>query len=140
MNTFMKLVLTALILVGLILGAYQLWEYWGHFKPNDSSSNQSSAAAAPIVSDSSLPGMPPRLEPYLEGARQRGAQGLHDFLLTYGKTIGDPRLGNIELDYAVLVAKDNPTEARKVFARVKARTSQTSPIYPRIQLLEKTYE
>jgi hypothetical protein len=140
MNGFMKLLLTVVILVGLGMGAYQLWEYWGKFRRSDSSSGQSSPAAAPIVSDSSLPGLPPKLEPYLENARQRGAQGLHDFLLTYGRTIADPRLGNIELDYVVLVAKDNPTEARKVFARVKSRTSPTSPIYPRIQLLEKTYE
>jgi hypothetical protein len=140
MNSFVKLLLTVVVIVGLGMGAYQIWEYWGKFKPNESSSSQSSPAAAPVVSDTSLPGMPPKLEPYLENARQRGAQGLHDFLLTYGRTIADPRLGNIELDYAVLVAKDNPSEARKVFARVKSRTSPTSPIYPRIQLLEKTYE
>ena len=138
MNGFIKLLLAVVIIVGLGMGAYQIWEYWGKFKPTESSSQ--SPAAAPIVSDSSLPGMPPRLEPYLEAARQRGAQGLHDFLLTYGKTIGDPRLGNIELDYVVLVAKDKPSEARKVFAKVKSRTSPTSPIYPRVQLLEKTYE
>ena len=140
MNTFAKLLLTVVIVVGLVMGAYQIWDYWGKFKPKDSSSDQSAPAAAPVVSDTSLPGMPPKLEPYLEGARQRGADGLHDFLLTYGKTIADPRLGNIELDYVVLVARNNPTEARKVFSRVKSRTSPTSPIYPRIQLLEKTYE
>jgi hypothetical protein len=139
MNTVMKLVVTVVVLVGLVLGAYQLWEYWGKFKPAESTSNQS-VAAVPVVSDTSLPGMPPKLEPYLEGARQRGADGLHDFLLTYGRTIADPRLGNIELDYAVLLAQKNPAEARKVFMRVKSRTSPTSPIYPRVQLLEKTYE
>jgi hypothetical protein len=139
MNSFVKLLLAVVIIVGLGMGVYQIWEYWGKFKPNESSSSQS-AAAAPIISDSSLPGLPPKLEPYLESARQRGAQGLHDFLLTYGKTIGDPRLGNIELDYVVLVAKDRPSEARKVFAKVKSRTSPTSPIYPRVKLLEKTYE
>jgi hypothetical protein len=140
MNGFVKLLLTVVVVIGLGMGAYQLWEYWGKFKPSESSSGQSAPAAAAIVSDSSLPGLPPKLEPYLEAARQRGAQGLHDFLLTYGRTISDPRLGNIELDYVVLVAKNNPAEARRVFTKVKSRTSPTSPIYPRVQLLEKTYE
>jgi hypothetical protein len=44
------------------------------------------------------------------------------------------------LDYVVLVAKDDPAEARRVFTRVKTRTSTTSPVYPRIESLAKTYE
>lgn len=140
MNGPLKFIIGVLILVGVGYGAYELWDYWGHFKQTDNSSAQASASAAPQVADTSLPGMPPRLEPALAAARNRGAQGLHDFLLTYGRTISDPRLASIQLDYVVLVAKDDPTEARKIFSQVKSRTSPTSPVYPRIQMLEKTYE
>jgi hypothetical protein len=140
MNSFLKLVLTVVVIVGLGIGAYQLWEYWGKFKAPESSSSSSSSSSAQTVSDDSLPGLPPKLQPALDNARQRGAVGLHDFLLTYGRTIADPRLASIQLDYVVLVAKDNPQEARKVFASVKSRTGPTSPVYPRVQLLAKTYE
>lgn len=139
MNGAIKFLLGILILAGLGYGGYQLWDYWGHFKQPDSSSH-ATASAAPDIADTSLPGMPPKLEPMLANARNRGAQGLHDFLLTYGRTISDPRLASIQLDYVVLVAKDDPNEARKIFSQVKSRTSRTSPVYPRIQMLEKTYE
>jgi hypothetical protein len=140
MNSAVKLLLTVVVIIGLGMGAYQLWEYWGNFSHTNASSSSSSPASAPVVADTSLPGMAPRLEPLLEASRQRGAIGLHDFLVTYGKTIADPRLASIQLDYVVLVAKDNPTEARRIFSQVKTRTGSTSPIYPRVQLLEKTYE
>jgi hypothetical protein len=140
MNSFVKVLLGIVVVIGLVLGAYQLWEYWGHFSSVNESKSTQSAAAAPEIPETSLPGMNPRLEPILEASRKRGAAGLHDFLLTYGKTVADPRLGSIELDYVVLVAKDDPTEARRVFFKVKTRTSTTSPVYPRVKLLEKTFE
>jgi hypothetical protein len=143
MNDTIKYLLGIVIVVGLAMGGYQLWEYWGKFSNvNGSSSASTSASSSAAVQDdsTSLPGMSPKLEPLLAASRNRGAAGLHDFLLTYGKTISDPRLASIELDYVVLVAKDDPTEARRVFAKVKSRTSPTSPVYPRVQLLQKTYE
>jgi hypothetical protein len=66
--------------------------------------------------------------------------GLKDFLSTYGNTVNDPRLAAIELDYAVLVAPSNPSEARRVFAKVKGRLQENSPVYDRMKRLEKTYE
>ncbi|MGZ4973707.1 MAG: hypothetical protein ACXWKG_10450 [Limisphaerales bacterium] len=139
MNGAIKFLLGVVIIIGLGMGAYQLWEYWGKFQQPDSSSH-ATASTAPEVADTSLPGMSPKLEPILASSRNRGAAGLHDFLLTYGKTISDPRLASIELDYVVLVAKDDTTEARRVFAKVKSRTSPTSPVYPRVQMLQKTYD
>ena len=84
--------------------------------------------------------MPPRLQGILDASEQRGATGLHDFLTTYGKTIADPRLAWIQLDYVVLVAESNPGEARRVFGQVKSRIGADSPVYNRIKQLEKTYE
>jgi len=140
MNGVVKFLLGVIIIIGLGMGAYQLWEYWGNFSSVNESKSSRAASAAPEIPDTSLPGMSPKLEPMLASARNRGAAGLHDFLLTYGKTIGDPRLASIELDYVVLVAKDDTTEARRVFAKVKSRTGPASPVYPRVQMLQKTYE
>jgi hypothetical protein len=84
--------------------------------------------------------MPPSLQPSLDAARQRGASGLKGFLTTYGNTINDPRRASIELDYAVLAAPSNPSEARRVFAKVKGRLQSNSPVYNRMKQLEKTYE
>ncbi len=71
--------------------------------------------------------MPPSLQPALDAARQRGAAGLRDFLTTYGNTINDPRRASIELDYVVLLAPSNPTEARRIFAKVKGRRPRGFP-------------
>ena len=134
----MKYVIIIVIAIGLVLGAYQLWEYWGKFKekePPPKSEDQ-----GPTFDATKLPGMVPKLEPILQAAQQRGASGLKDFLTMYGKGIADPRKAYIELDYVVLVAQTNPGEARKVFESVKKRTPQSSPVYNRIRKLEKTYE
>jgi hypothetical protein len=132
----MKFLITVVIIGGLGLGVWQLYNYWGNFK--------TPAAAAPQVQqaipDDQLPGLPPSLQSALDAARQRGAPGLHDFLTTYGNSISDPRRAAIELDYVVLVAPSSATEARRVFAKVKGRLTPTSPVYNRLVQLEKTYD
>jgi len=54
--------------------------------------------------------------------------------------VQDPRKAWIELDYCVMVAREDPAEAKRVFRDVKARTAASSPVWPRIQKLQKTYE
>src|SRR5689334_19321346 len=116
MNDAIKYLLALLILIGVGMGAWKLWEYWGSFKQPEAitSSSSSSSSSSPVVDGASLPGLPPRLEPYLQDAQRHGASGLRDFLARYGKVVSDPRLGSIELDYVVLVAKNDPIEARRV--------------------------
>jgi hypothetical protein len=133
----MKFLIALVIIVGLGLGAWQLNNYWGTFKPKDASS---APQPPPEIPDDQLSGMLPSLQPALNAARERGAPGLRDFLTTYGNTISDPRRASIELDYAVLVAPSNPSEARRVFAKVKGRVQSNSPVYNRMKQLEKTYE
>jgi hypothetical protein len=132
----MKFIIGAVIVIGLAVGGWNFYHYYQKFE--DKTDSQPAVAAPP--SGDSLPGMPQTLEPTLEAARQRGAKGLHDFLTVYGRNISDPRLASIELDYVLLVAQSDPAEARKVFARVKKRTTSDSPVYPRVQQLEKTYD
>jgi hypothetical protein len=132
-----KFLIALVIVVGLSVGAWQFYNYWGHYKPKDTTSARQ---RPPEIPDDQLEGLPPTLQPALNAARERGATGLKDFLGAYGNTINDPRLAAIELDYAVLVAASNPTEARRVYAKVKARLQANSPAYDRMKRLEKTYE
>jgi hypothetical protein len=61
------------------------------------------------------------------------------WMKTYEKSLQDPRKSWIELDFCVAIAREDPAEARRLFAEVKARTSQSSPIYPRVKELEKSF-
>jgi len=97
-------------------------------------------AAAAVVRGEALPGMPYQLDGSLQAAQSQGATGLAAWLKTYGQVVQDPRKAWIELDYCLLVSKDNPAEARRIYAEVKKRTAQNSPVWPRIKQLEKTYE
>lgn len=134
----MKFVITVIIVVGLSLGAWQIYQYWQTFAPKQAASAQ--AAPPPDIPGDQLPGMAPSLQGALAQARQRGAEGLHDFLQTYGNTISDPRRASIELDYVILLAQTSPGDARKEFAKVKSRIGPDSPVYNRVKQLEKTYD
>jgi len=133
----MKFLVGVIIIVGLSMGGWQLYQYWGNFKEKDTTAI---APAEPEISGDQLPGMPPKLQPVLDVARKRGAAGLHDFLTMYGNTINDPRRASIELDYVVLLAQSSPGQARQEFAKVKSRVPSNSPMYNRVKQLEKTYE
>lgn len=54
--------------------------------------------------------------------------------------VHDPRLAWIQLDFVELISRDSPNEAREVFNSVKPRIATNSPIYLRIQKLEKTFQ
>jgi hypothetical protein len=84
--------------------------------------------------------MPPQMEPTLKAAESQGAAGLRNWLKAYGRSIQDPRKAWIELDYCLLISKENPSEAKRLFAEIKSRTLESSPVWPRIKQLEKTYE
>jgi len=131
----MKFVIAAVIIIGLSIGGWNLYVYWGNFKEKEAP-----AQTVMEIPATQLHGMPPKLEPILVESQRQGASGLHNFLTTYGKMMADPRLASIELDYVVLVAHSDPAEARKVFAKVKQRIGNSSPVRNRVQQLEKTFE
>jgi hypothetical protein len=87
-----------------------------------------------------LPGMVSQLEPSLQAAKNQGAAAMKNWLKTYGYAIHDPRKAWIQLDYCLLLSRENPAEARRLFAEIKNRTPETSPVWRRIKQLEKTYE
>lgn len=136
-----KLIAAAIILLFLWAG-WELFFYWERVK-NEQETQRKQAVAAQALGDS-LPGMPPmaagQLETTLRAAQNNGAAALGAWLKTYGGNVQDPRKAWIELDYCLLLAGKDPSEARRIFAAVKKRTPQDSPVWPRIKELQKTFE
>src|SRR5207302_6055956 len=128
----------ALIIVAVLYGGWNLFLYWDKVK-NEQETEKKQAAAA-VVNGESLAGLPPNLQQSLHAAQGQGASGLRNWLKTYGSAVQDPRKAWIELDYCERVARDDPAEARRVFASVRDRTGPTSPVWPRIKKLAPTYE
>jgi len=101
---------------------------------------QSAPAEPKAPAVSTLEGMPANLEPALAAAQKQGAAGLRTFLGNYERSIRDPRLADIELDYVVLLSRQDPGEAKRVFEAIKARITTSSPVYARIKKLENTFQ
>ena len=127
------------ILAVVIFVAWLVFKEWNKFDTGNDIKEQETAAAL-VVNPQTLPGMPGGLEQSYSQAEQAGATGIKNWLKLYGDSVQDPRRAWIELDYTVLIAREDPVEAKKIFADVKDRTSTNSPVYPRIKRLEKTYE
>jgi hypothetical protein len=133
----MTKVIAALMVAAVLYGSWEFFLYWE--RVGTEKENQQKAAAAALVRGDQLPGLPYQLENFLQEAESKGAPALKEFLQNYGRMVEDPRKAWIQLDYCVLVARDDPAEARRVFAQVKARTPTSSPVWPRIKELEHTY-
>jgi len=112
--------------------------YWDKVKNEEETAKKQ--AISSTVDPRQLPGIPDHLEPTLDAAQKQGAVGLRNWLKAYDRMIQDPRRAWIELDYCVLVAREDPAEARRVFASVKKRTLASSPVFPRVKQLENTYQ
>jgi hypothetical protein len=134
----MTKLIAALIIIAACYGVWELFLYWEKVK-NDREIEQKHEAAELVAGDQ-LPGLPEKLGPSLEAARKRGAAGLKTWLKTYGQRVDDPRKAWIELDYCVAVAREDPAEAKRVYAAVKERTPPTSQVWPRIKKLESAYQ
>jgi hypothetical protein len=134
----MTKIITAVFIIAALYGGWHLFLYWEKVR-DEKETKEKQAAAAAIVPEQ-LPGLASALEPTLKAAQNEGAAGLRNWLRTYNRVVHDPRRAWIELDYCVLVAREDPAEARRVFAAVKQRTPPASPVWPRIKQLERTYE
>jgi hypothetical protein len=134
----MTKLIAAFIIIVTLWGGWELFLYWDKVK-NEEEAKQKQEAAAMVIGDQ-LPGLSYKLEPSLQAARKQGAVGLRNWLKTYNQSVEDPRKAWIELDYCVAVARQDPAEAKRVFAQVKERTGPSSPVWPRVKQLEKAYE
>ena len=134
----MNKIISVLILAAAIYGGYRLYLFWEQVKAGEDLAK--SEAAASDVKPENLPGMPGKLAPSYEAALKQGPAVTGRWLATYGKMVHDPRRAWIELDYCAAIAREDPTEARRVFATVKERTPPSSPVWSRVHQLEKSYE
>lgn len=132
----MKWVIGIVILAIASFGGWLIYQEW----LSVSTKKKPVEAVAPAINGSQLPGMDWALESILADAQRRGASGMKDFLKRYGKKVQDPRLAWIELDYVVLVSREDIVEARLTFNKVKERVTAESPVYPRVQQLADTYK
>lgn len=133
-----KALISILIIVVVAFGGWKLFQYWEQVD-NDKEAKQKEAAAA-VVDPNQLAGLPSQLQSSLQTAQQQGPDALGNWLKAYGRFVQDPRKAWIELDYVVMITRDNPQEARRIFAEVKERTPPASPVWPRIHDLEKSYQ
>jgi hypothetical protein len=132
-----KLIWVFVIAVALWF-AYNLFNYWQSFQ--NQKETERKEAAAKVVVGGQLPGLPSELEQSLNAAQQAGPKVFGSWLTANARAIQDPRLAWIELDYCAMIYRDNPAEAKKIFAAVKSRTPSSSPVWPRIAELQKSYE
>lgn len=131
-----KIILIVFLILAA-LGAYNIFLYWEKVENEQDLKKQEQVTAATL--GSRLPGLPPQLETSLQGATQRGTDTLGQWLKLHGASVADPRKAWIELDYAMLLSRENPAEAKRIYAAVKARTKPDSQVYKRVMELEKTY-
>ena len=127
-----------LILLVVIFAAYQFFQYWEKTQAEHDNARQQAAAVA--VTPGSLPGMPYQLETSLKTSMQKGPATFRTWLKTYGPSIQDPRKAWIELDFCVAIAREDPSEARRLFSEVKARIPTSSPVWPHLKELEKSFQ
>jgi len=134
----MTRLIAVLIVVVVLFGAWRFFLYWDSVKNEEEAKNKQAAAA--VVQPESLPGLPQPYESGLRAAKQEGTAAFRKWLKTYDKLLEDPRRAWVQLDFCVAIAREDPSEARRVFAEVKARTPPSSPVWPRVKELEKSYQ
>jgi len=134
----MTKIIAAFILIAFLFAGWHLYFYWERVQHEEEAQRKDAAASA--VVPERLAGMPEGLEESLQVAQKQGGVGLKRWLKFYGNKIQDPRKAWIQLDYCLAISRDEPAEARRVFAEVKERTPANSPVYARVKQLEKTYQ
>ena len=129
--------IAAVIIIAVLYGGWNLFLYWENVRNEKESVRKEEVAA---VSGDTLQWLPYGLDQSLRNAESQGAAALKTWLKDYGHLVQDPRKAWIELDYCVMVARNDPAEARRVFAGVKERIGPTSPVWKRVKQLAPTYE
>ena len=133
----MSKLIAVFLIIAAVFGGVELFSRLERAKEEEATARKE---ASSNIIPQQLPGLPYHLEASLSAAQGQGSEGLHKWLKTYGATIQDPRKAWIELDYVIALTRENPAEARRLYAAVKERTGPSSPVWKRIKELEKTYE
>ncbi len=132
-----KLISVLIILVVVFCG-YHIFRYWQQVEAERSGKKQAEAGTA--VNPAALTGMPAQLEASLHAAKQEGNAAFRAWLKNYDAVLQDPRRAWIELEFCVAIVRENPAEARRIFAEVKSRTPPSSPVWPWMKSLERSFD
>lgn len=132
-----KLIAVLIILAVGYLG-YLVFQQWDKARTEHDNARQQAVTA--VVTPESLPGMSYQLDQSLRAAREKGPAAFRAWFNTYERQLADPRKAWIELDLCVALARENPAEAKRIFAGVKGRVPPASPVWPKMKELEKTFE
>ena len=133
----MTKIITAVIIIAALYGGWHLFLYWEKVKNEEEVQKKENAQAA--IAGDSLPGLPYQLEASLQTARQQGATAMGTWLKNNSASLQDPRKAWIELDYVLLLARENPSEAKRTYQAVRERLKESSPVWKRVVELEKTF-
>ena len=136
----MKFVLLFLLVATVGFGVYRISLIYRSIPTDEQARGNARETATPVVGDEPLPGLSPPLEASLANATQAGPQAIRQWLNQNGAWVPEPRLSAIQLDYAQMLVRTNPAEARRVYAAVKARTPANSPLASRLKQLSRTFE
>jgi hypothetical protein len=109
-------------------------------KQNGAETAPQTPAPAPASADAGLTGMPDRLAPSLQAAQGQGPAAMKKWLDANRRFLQDPKLGDVELDYAVMLSRQNFGAARDIYRQVKSRTPANSPLQSKLKRLAATYE
>jgi hypothetical protein len=131
--------LRLLIIAVLLYGGYLVANFLRGEYNKAEQHNGASVETAPQTGEP-MQGMPPQLAASLDAAEGSGPVTLKKWLDANRKYIRDPKLGDIELDYAVAVFRQDSAEAHAVFKNVKDRTPAHSPLQARLKRLENTMQ
>jgi ABC-type nitrate/sulfonate/bicarbonate transport system substrate-binding protein len=136
----MKLLISILIILMVILGAFKLWDYWD--KVSQEQEQNQKAADGSDVDPKQLQGMYWDVEQIYNEALQKGPEAVKQFLDRFEKSpkFKDPRKAWVELDYVVSITGSDPVQAKQRFLTVKERVRTNSVVYPRLRAMAKTYE
>lgn len=133
----MTKLISILVALVVVFCGYHFYQYWVQVRDAEEIKKKEAAEA---FRPERLPGMQPELEQSLRAAQEKGPTTLQSWLKTHGSRVQDPRKAWIEMEYAKSIARDNPAEARKIYNEVKARTPESSPIWPQLKAMEKSFQ
>ena len=130
----------AVITLVLVFAVYWVGKtIYGEYKSKEQQEMKAKALEESGLGSDGLAGMAASLEPSLKAAQRQGPAALKRWLDQYRPHLRDPKLADIELDYAMQLARQDPRQAKAVYENVKRRTPRNSPIYPKVQRLGATF-
>jgi hypothetical protein len=136
----MSKLLLVLLVASVVWGIWRISKLYSRVDSSGSIPAETAPAQPAPVAEVELPPLSPALETSLAQANAGGPTLLKQWLDTYKQRVPEPRLSSIQLDYAQMLVRTDPAQARRVYAEVKARQGADSVLAPRLKRLARTFE